>query len=149
MTVTTMPWPHDLAAMDAGEPGPLNPVAVTGAFLYALTYADQPDLGLLRKVVTNSSLPDWGDFVAARQLVARLGLATRYEQRTVRYQGHDLRIAYVKLPVDPGSASTVALEHVALAVLLCTLVRVDDDPQWLVHALGGYWGPTLSPRQPD
>jgi hypothetical protein len=32
----------------------------------------------------------------------------------------------------------LALERTPTSTLICSLIRADDDPRWLVHCLGGY-----------
>jgi hypothetical protein len=127
----------DEMTRQVGEISPVNPLAVAGAFLSAVTsdkgFAPQELLSMCSESsVANNS---WGDFSEIRDLLQGRGIGTYVEQPV-------LEIAYVKFLADQYKTIRVASGgHVVVPAVFMTLLF--EGNSWKVHSLG----PKVRPDQ--
>jgi len=129
-----------LADVFAQNP-PDGPWAAGLAFHNALTNNNGPQLDVLRDLVTPESLGGWGDFSAARELLADTGMTSRADRPAPG-------VAYVKFVSDPGQGLKSDGYTPMMARAVATLQFRPDSGRWLVHQLGDYCLPEDLPALP-
>lgn len=133
----------DEAAAAMPEPGLDNPVSVAALLLQGL--ADPQEYSnALHNLTTPESWPQWGDFGAAADSVAKLGswsIGTVAEPAV-----GDPAVCYVKVLRDVDESYQVLREHIVNVAAVVTLVWRPDAGAWLVHAIGDYVRPEGVPH---
>ncbi len=120
---------------------PDGPWAAGLAFHAALTHDDGPQLDVLGTLVTPESLAAWGDFSAARELLADTGMTSRADRPAPG-------VAYVKFVSDPGQGLKADADTPIMARAVATLQFRPESGRWLVHQLGDYCLPEDLPDLP-
>lgn len=152
------PWGPALIPADARsawrsarEAGDAEVLETTAAFVTAL---QDEDLGeLLPHLVTPESLTAWrAESAQARDLVAERGMASGVEYPAGK-------VAYVKLPPDPGDDLRATGDVLVTGVVIVTLQQRPELPDmlglggWRVHGVGDYVRleelPAEAERPPD
>ena len=95
----------------------------------------------LRGMVTPESLACWGDFSAARELLADTAMTSRASSPAPG-------VAYVKFVSDPGHALIADGPTMIMVRAIATLQYRPNAGRWLVHALGDYCRPENLPELP-
>ncbi|MDQ2876638.1 MAG: hypothetical protein M3Y33_18315 [Actinomycetota bacterium] len=108
-------------------------------FVNALTHEDGPQLRVLRQLVTPESLPAWGDFGAARELLDNVGMMSRAEYPAPG-------VAYVRYVSNPAQGLKADAPVMMMARAVATLQFRPEIDGWQVHALGDYCLPEDLPR---
>ena len=130
------------ALVEAGPPGPDNPVTVAAVFWTAATEPDGPDLDVLSIIVTPESWSGWGAFRRAAELLPGYGMAPE-----VTPADGDADVVYITYLRDTGETTGPAPDMVLVEdILIATLVRRPRLGGWRVHALGGSVRPERVPH---
>jgi hypothetical protein len=104
---------------------------VAAAFRYALTCPDGPLADFLSRLVTPESLPAWGDFADARQMLLGSGMLTSVGEPSPG-------VAYVVFTDDLAQDFVIAGDDnpPVPARAIATLVFQQGAGEWQVHAVG-------------
>jgi hypothetical protein len=151
----TMAWlpPEDLppprvptsdvaALLEAGPPGPDNPVTVAAVFWTAVTEPDGPNLDVLSVIVTPESWRGWGTFGGPAELLLGYGMASEATPSV-----GDPDVVYITYLRDTGEETGPPSDMVLVGdIAIATLVRRPRLGGWRVHALGDYVRPEDVPH---
>jgi hypothetical protein len=129
------------AIVEAGLPGPDNPVTVAAAFWTAVTEPDGPNLDVLSIIVTPESWAGWGNFGLAAGLLPGYGMASEATP------SDDPDVVYVTYLREIGESPRAPSDMVLIGdVVIGTLVRRPRLGGWRLHALGDYVRPDHVPH---
>ena len=117
-----------VAAVAAENPDD-SPVALGAALHYALTREEGPACDFLSTVVTLESVPSWGDFTRAREMLAGTAMMSRADEPAPG-------VAYVRYVADEGVSLQVDGDFALPVRAIATLVFSPENERWQVHALG-------------
>jgi len=133
----------DVAALvEAGPPGPDNPVTVAAVFWTAVTEPDGPNLDVLSIIVTPESWSRWGDFSRAAELLPAYGMASEATPSV-----DDPDVVYITYLRETGETTGPPSNMVLVGdIVIATLVRRPRLGGWRVHALGDYVRPEHVPH---
>ena len=130
------------ALVDAGPPGPDNPVTVAAVFWTAVTEPDGPNRDVLSIVVTPESWTGWGDFGPAATLLPDYGMASEATP-----SAEDPDVVYVTYLREAEQTTGPPADMVLVrGIVIGTLVRRPRLGGWRMHALGGYLRPGAVPH---
>jgi hypothetical protein len=129
------------ALVEAGLPGPDNPVTVAAVFWTAVTEPDGPNRDVLSIIVTPESWAGWGSFGLAAGLLPGYGMASEVTPSV------DPDVVYVTYLREIGESPRAPSDMVLIAdVVIGTLVRRPRLGGWRLHALGDYVRPDHVPH---
>ena len=129
------------ALVEAGLPGPDNPVTVAAVFWTAVTEPDGPNLDVLSIIVTPESWAGWGNFGLPAGLLPGYGMASEVTPSV------DPDVVYVTYLRETGESPGAPSDMVLIGdVVIGTLVRRPRLGGWRLHALGDYLRPDQVPH---
>jgi hypothetical protein len=137
-----VPTSEVAALVEAGPPGPDNPVTVAAVFWTAVTEPDGPNFDVLSVIVTPESWSGWGNFGRAAALLPGYGMASEATPSV-----DDPDVVYITYLRDTGETTGPPANMVLVGdIVIGTLVRRPRLGGWRMHALGDYVRPEHVPH---